>query len=175
MAVAIDVTLPAQPGTGINTYEPLGGDGWSAPHSVSEFSMSSAGDASGGNNSITLNFDPRFTSVVSYVRLSNSSASGALEMNLTMFPVGRSQPQVQAFANAVPVIGLTTINLFTWCPPPLPHMGRLVGLTTNTNGDTLSMMGYIYQFQINVLQKVPLNIILASLPRSDSQFPTTTA
>ncbi len=175
MAVAVETTLPEQPAIGINAYQPLGGDGWSSPHSVAEFSMSSAGSASGGNNVITLNFDPRFTSVVSYVRLSNSSASTALEMNLTMFPTGRSQPQVQAFANAVPVIGLSTINLFTWCPPPLPHMGRLVATTTNTNGDTLSMMGYIYQFQVNVLQYIPLNVILAALPRADSQFPTTSA
>lgn len=175
MAVAVETTLPNQPAIGINTYSPLGGDGWTAPHSVSEFSMSSAGDASGGNNQITLEFDPRFTSIVSYVRLSNSSASGLLEMVLTMFPVGRSQPQVQAFANAVPVLSLTSINLLTWCPPPLAHMGSLVGLTTNTNGDTLSMMGYIYQFQINVLQRVPLNIILASLPRAETQIPLTGA
>lgn len=175
MAVAVELVLPDQPGIGVNQYIPLGGDGWTAPHSVAEFSISSAGDASAGNNVITLNFDPRFISVVSYVRLANSSASTALEMSLTMFPTGRSQPQVQAFANAVPVIGMFGNQILTWCPPPLPHLGSLQGATPNINGDTLSIMGWIYQFQINVLQKVPLNIILASLPRSDSQYPVTGA
>lgn len=169
MAVTVTTTLPDQPGVGVNTYTPLGGDGWTAPHSVSEVSMSSVGDASSGNNQIELTFDPRFTSICTYVRLSNSSASAGIEMNLQLLPtLPRVQPQVQAFANAVPVNALFTTNDMTWSPPPLPHLGRLFARTTNTNGDTLSLMAYIYQFQVNVLQRVPLNIILASLPRGDS-------
>ncbi len=175
MAVAVAVTLPDQPGIGINVYNPLGGDGWTAPHSVAEISVSSAGDASGGNNSIALTFDPRFTSIVSYARLVNSSASAGIEMSLIMLPTGRAQPQVEAFANAVPVKSLTAQNVMTWTPPPIPHMGSLHALTTNTNGDTISLMGYIYQFQVNVLQKVPLNIILASLPRGDNMVTVMTS
>lgn len=174
MAVSVATTLPAQPAIGLNTYVPLGGDGWTAPHSVAEFSISSVGAAGGGNNTITLTFDPRFTSIVSYVRLVNAGASAAIEMLLRMRPpLPRVQPQVEAFANQAGVLSLFTQNLFTWAPPPLPHMGILEGVTTNVDGDTLSMMGYIYQFQVDVLQKVPLNFVLAALPRGDSQVPLT--
>ena len=94
MAVTLAVTLPGQPVTGINTYTPLGGDGWTAPHSVAEVSMSSPGDASAGNNTIQLTFDPRFTSIVSYVRLSNSGASAGLEMNMVLLPAEPRAPRV---------------------------------------------------------------------------------
>lgn len=176
MAVAINVTLPGQPVLGVNTFTPLGGDGWTAPHSVAEVSVGSAGDASAGNNVITVTFDPRFQSIVTYVRLSNSSASAGIEMDLVMFPaVPRSQPQLQAFANAVPVNGLRGTNNLTWSPPPIPHLDRLQATTTNTNGDSLTLMAYIYQFQRTVLQQVPLNLILASLPRGDSMVTVMTS
>ncbi len=173
MAVAVTVTLPAQPASGSNEYIPLGGDGWTAPHSVAEFSVGSAGAAGGGNNVITVNFDPRFQSIVSYLRLSNSSASGGIEMDMRLLPsLPRSTPQLQGFANAVPVNGLLTTNNVTWSPPPIPGLGRIIATTTNVDGDTLSLMGYIYQFQITVLQRVPLNLILASLPRGDNMVTT---
>lgn len=168
MAVAVEVTLPAQPAIGLNTYTPLGGDGWTDPHSVSEVSVSSAGDASAGNNVITVNFDNRFVSVVTYIRLANSSASAGIEMHVSMLPLDRAQPQMTMFYNDVPVIQLFGQNVVTWAPAPLPHMGRMIATTTNTNGDTLSLMAYIYQFQRTALQQVPLSRILASLPRGDS-------
>ncbi len=169
MAVAITNQLPDQPVLGLNTYSPLGGDGWTAPHSVAEVSVGSAGDASAGNNVITVTFDPRFQSIVAYVRLSNSSASAGIEMNLSMFPaLPRSQPQLQAFANAVPVNALSTTNNFTWAPPPIPGLSRLQATTTNTNGDSLTLMAYIFQFQRRALELVPLNVILAALPRGDN-------
>lgn len=175
MSVLIENTLPEQPVLGVNTYTPLGGDGWTAPHSVAEVSISSAGDAGGGNNDISLTFDPRFISIVSYVRLVNSGASGTIEMRLTMLPsLPRVQPQVQAFANNVPLNALDTTNSMTWCPPPLPHLGVLNARTPNVNNDTMTLMAYIYQFQITALQQVPLNLILASLPRGDTMVTTMT-
>jgi len=169
MAVSITTSLPDQPVTGVNTYTPLGGDGWTAPHSVAEVSMSLAGDGSGGNNTITLNFDPRFVSIVTYVRLANSSGATSIEMTVQMLPaLPRSQPQLQAFANLVPVIALTTENVLTWSPPPIPHMARMIAIEPNVNGDSFILMAYIYQFQRTALQQVPLDRILASLPRGDN-------
>jgi len=175
VAVSITNQLPDQPVIGASVYTPLGGDGWSSPHSVAEFSVGSAGDASAGNNAIEVLFDPRFSSLVSYVRLSNSSASTAIEMSLILLPPVRSTPQVQAFANAVPVMGLSTQNNLTWCPPPLPGLGRLQALTPNINGDTLSLMGYIFQFERRALELVPLSVILASLPRGDNMVTVMTS
>lgn len=169
MAVSIDNQLPEQPVLGVNTYTPLGGDGWTAPHSVAEVSVGSAGDASGGNNVITVTFDPRFISIVAYVRLHNSSASAGIEMNLALLPeLPRSQPQLTAFYNDVPVAQLNSSNVITWSPSPLPHLSRLQATTTNVNGDSLTLQAYIYQFQRTALQQVPLNLILSSLPRGDN-------
>lgn len=179
MAVQTDITFPAEavtPAIGGPHYSPLGGDGWTAPHSVYEFAISSPGTASGGNNVIDITFDRRFVGILTYARLAQSSASGLLEMQMTLFPPpGRSTPQVKAFCNAVPVDGLSTTNEMSWCPPPIPSMGRLVATLPNVTGDTMSVMGYIYNFQIDVLHKVPLNLILMSLPRGESVYPTTGA
>jgi len=176
MAVSIDLQLPEQPVIGSVVYNPLAGDGWTAPHSVSEFSVGSAGSASGGNNVITITFDPRFTSILTYVRATNSSASTAIEMSIVLLPaLPRSTPQVEAFCNTVPIKALGTQNVMTWAPPPLPHLGRLQVVEANVNGDELDAMGYLYQFQRDVLHQVPLNLILASLPRGDSVYPVTAA
>lgn len=176
MAVSVTVTLPEQPVLGANAFTPLGGDGWTAPHSVAEVSIGSAGDASAGNNDIILNFDPRFQSIVAYLRLVNASASAGIEMRMTMLPaLPRSQPQMQAFANAVPVNALDTTNGFNWSPPPIAHFDRVQARSTNTNGDQLTLMAYIYQFQRTVLQQVPLNIILSSLPRGDNMVTVMTS
>ncbi len=171
MAVAVALTLPDQPVIGENIFTGLAGDGWTAPQSVFEFAISSAGDASGDENTITMTFDPRFTGIMTYVRLSNSSASSAIEMKMQLLPLDRATPQLECFVNAVPVNGIDNQNTVTWSPPPVPTMRRLVAVTANVNGDTLSLMGYLYNFNINVLNKVPLNLILASLPRGDSIYP----
>lgn len=175
MAVSEEITLPSQPALGENVYTPLGGDGWSAPHSVWEVAMSLAGDGSGGNNTLQVNFDPRWQAIVSYVRIANSGASTTIEMMATLLPdPPRSTPQAQAFSNATPVNTLAGgFNVFTWCPPPLPHFRILKTVVPNTTGDTHTLMFYLYNFQKRVTEKVPLNIILASLPRAESMFPTT--
>lgn len=170
MAVSLEVTIPD-----VGQYIPLGGDGWTAPHSVWEVSQLLAGDGGGGNSQITINFDERFQSVVSYVNMRNSNASTAVEMLIQILPRNRSAPQLMAFANAVPLLGLTSENLFTWCPPPIVGLGRAISTKVNTSGDTHIFQMYLYNFDINVLQKVPLNLILSSLPRGESQVPITTA
>lgn len=172
MAVATTLNLPEQPAVGLVSYVPLGGDGWTAPHSVFEVSVASVGTASGGNNVVLVNFDPRWQSVVTYMRCTNSSASTTLEMFMELLQV-HNQPQLSAFANAVPVASIAgTVNLMTWAPPPIPGMRRARMTTTNTNGDDLLFQFYLYNFNINVLQKVPLNLILASLPRAESVSPS---
>lgn len=173
MAVATTMSLPDQPAVGLVTYVPLGGDGWTAPHSVFEVSMASEGAAGGGDNVATVNFDPRWQSVVTYMRATNDSASGTIEMFMELLQ-DHSQPQLSAFANTVPILGFKTVNLMTWCPPPIPGMRRARCTVPNVDGDDLLFQFYLYNFNINVLQKVPLNLILASLPRADSVQPLTT-
>lgn len=174
MSVSVSLDLPDQPAAGGVTYTPLGGDGWTSPHSVFEVTVNSAGDVSGGNNDIDVDFDPRFQSVVTYAAIRNSSASVAIEMRMTLLPaLPRSSPQLQAFCNAVPPNAIDATNLMTWCPPPIPHFTRLQARTINADGDSLSLFMYIYNFQITVLQQVPLASILASLPRAESVIPFT--
>lgn len=174
MSVSVALELPAQPVIGQSVYTPLGGDGWTAPHSVAEVAISSAGDAGGGLNDISVTFDRRFQSIVTYAFLRNSSASQGIEMRITLLPfLPRSTPQMQAFANQCFANALDDTNLITWNPPPIPHFGVCQARTTNVNGDTITLFMYIYQFQQTVLQEVPLDRILASLPRGESIYPVT--
>lgn len=176
MAVSEEITLPAQGSNAQNHYSVLGGDGWTSPQSVHEVAMSLPGAAGGGNSTITVNFDPRFQGIMTYVLARNDGASTAIEILLTLGPgAPRSVPQAQAFFNQIPLNSLATSNVATWCPPPLPHFRKITSLMVNTDGDTHKLFFYLYNFNIRVLEKVPLAIILASLPRADSQFPTTGA
>lgn len=173
MAVTTTLTLPASDTNGgLTTYIALGGNGYSAPQSMFEVSVFSAATASGGINQIQVTFDARFQSIVTYVRMSGGSASTALEMDCALFPpLPRNQPRAQGFVNAVPVNGLFTTNDYVWNPPPLMGMGRIHGTVPNINGDDLTLQFYMYNFNINVLQQVPLSLILASLPRGSSTIP----
>ncbi len=167
MAVSTVLSIPDSPATGLLTYVPLGGDGWTSPHSVWEVSVASVGVAGGGNNVVDVNFDPRWETVCAYMRCTNDSASAAIEMLFELLQT-HNQPSLSAFANSLPVIQLTSLNVFTWCPPPIVGMRRARVTTTNVDGDTLLFQMYLYNFQRTVLQKVPLAHILASLPRGDS-------
>lgn len=176
MSVAETITLPAQGALSANVQSPLGGDGWTAPQSVHEVAISLAGIAGGGTNTITVNFDPRYQGVVTYVQARQSDASTSIECQISLLPGGtRSTPQATAFFNAIPVNSIAGTNMVTWCPPPLPHFRVLQSIFPNVDGDVHTLFFYLYNFNIRVLEKVPLNIILASLPRADSQYPTTVA
>jgi len=173
MAVSNALTLPgSDTNGGLTTYLALGGNGYTAPQSMFEVSVLTDADASAGNLVFTLTFDARFQSIVTYVRMSGASASTGIEMDCALFPpLPRSQPRAQGFVNAVPVSTLHGTNDYVWNPPPLMGMGRLIATVPNTNGDNLTVQCYMYNFNINVLQTVPLSIILASLPRGSSTIP----
>lgn len=135
--------------------------------------MSLTGDATGGLNTITVNFDPRYSGVCSYVRVARQSAA-SIEMQLTLLPAPpRNTPQAQAFFNATPLNSISGNNLGTWCPPPLPHFRQLKSAVPNSDTLIHTLFVYVYNFDIRAFEKVPLATILASLPRADSQFPTT--
>lgn len=137
-----------------------------------EVSIKGDGESGGGNNVIEVTFDARFQSIITYVRMSQSSASAGIEMDCALFPpLPRSLPRAQGFVNAVPVNSLFTTNDYVWNPPPLMGMGRIIATTLNVASDDLTLQFYMYNFNINVLQKVPLNVILASLPRGSSTIP----
>lgn len=176
MAVALSLTIPSSPAIGLLTYVPLGGDGWTAPHSVWELSVALDGDGTGGNNVIDVSFDTRFQSICTYMRMRMDSADVVIECLLELLQT-HNQPSLSAFSNAIPVESFPSGNActMTWCPPPIPGMRRARGTIPNNTGDTQLLQMYLYNFDINVLQRVPLNLILASLPRGESYQPNTTA
>ncbi len=176
MAVAETLNLPAQPTTGSSFQRPLGGNGWTAPASVYEIGMSLAGDVTGGNSDMIINFDPRYIGIVTYIELRRNVSAGALEMRLSLIARGAALgPQAEAAFNAVPEIDMDSINYCSWNPPPIPSFDSLGARTPNTDGTTGTLFMFLYNFNIRVLEKIPLNIILASLPRGETQYPTTGA
>ncbi len=172
MAVAGEFTIPQQPADGSGADAllgglrliPLGGNGKTAPQLMYVISASLVSDGSGGANSITVNFDPRFKSLVTLVNAVNTSASGAIEVVYELVTTV-SNTRFRAFDPAVPVNDLDTLNVSVWNPPPIVDADQLVTKVPNVTGDTHIMNAVIYCFNRRVLELTPIYKILANLPR----------
>lgn len=173
MAVTGEFRIPEQPAdgggtdelTGNTTFIPLLGDGVLAPQMMWEVSCALAGDASGGNSTITVRFDQRFRSICTLAQMTKTSAVGAIEALWELSPANNS-PIYRVAQDVVPLTTLTGLNISLWNPPPLMNMDRISTIIPNVTGDTHILNLMIYSFDINVLQLSPLWRILANLPRS---------
>jgi len=180
VSVTASLVLPNQPAVGVVADTPLGGDGWSAPHSSQEVSFSLVGDASGGTMSLRVHTDPRWASVVSHITLRKSSAAADWTWALQVFPDRQAMCQITGTKVALALASASDSVL--WCPPPLIGTTGQDGTSasdpffifaTCVNVDvteTLTMNIKIYNFRKTVRERVPLSVILASLPRSSSVF-----
>lgn len=167
MAVTADVTLPAQPTTGLTTYRPLGGDGWTAPHAMYMVLMQLAGAAGGGVNQQTMVLDDRWMNIVSFVEMqfSGDTTTTVAEFQLLVDRPTGAQFRARAFGTALFLdpAGFDE-GLMTWNPPLLPDAEQILSIIQNIDATTHSFRAVIYCFQKRALEEVPLNVILAALP-----------
>lgn len=162
MSVAVTLNMPDQPAAGSVRLRPLGGNGYTSPQSNYLVTVNLASDASAGNNAITINLDPQYQSVVSLVQCQLESGTVDVPVFIAIFPEGITPSfGIQAVMDIDPDVGQNLL----YSPPPMFNAVRLLARTDNVDTETLHLAAIIHNFKRDAFQKVPLNIILASLPR----------
>jgi len=166
MAVLTELTLPGQPASGESRLVPLNGDGFTSPKSLYEVQVLSTGDAGGGNNQINITLDPRFVSLVVRMELVNLGGSSAVEYQLTQ--------RLVASGLSSAVVGLTVVNTTSafspcsvfWDPPGILPIDLITAVVANVDTIVSILSVWIYNFDINALNTVPIHRLLRSLPRT---------
>lgn len=173
MAVTTTLTLPGQPDGGLAEYVPLGGDGHTAPLAAwMVWGMTDTGDASGGNATLAIVMDPRYTALVSYVALSIRQGTAAdADFRARISPQGAIYPTGSDFWGETGVItSVSSTVTGTECNTtltPVPVMLRQSGddpqlavQFVNVNGDVYFLNCLIYLWDINVRQETPMGTLL---------------
>jgi len=136
---------------------------------VSAFELD--GDASGGNCTMVINLDPVYESLVSVV--SFIGASGAADAQILFAIVSRNGAGATVAAATAHLLAetnpMTGSNHAIWVPPPV--LGATSVSLTCVNIDateTYFVNATILNFNKRASERVPLGVLLASLPRGTS-------
>ncbi len=178
MSVQVALQLPDQPASGAAVLQPLGGNGFTAPHSVTRVRVLSVSDASGGSNNIFVRFDPRYSCLLASLTLHTDSGAVAIATNVSLTDQFEARTQIRKSVDLIPVSGLSSTNVLTWTPEPIIMVADANVLATqppviratigNNDTETLTMFVSIYNFDRRARELVPLNILYAVLPRGVS-------
>jgi len=178
LSVIETVWLPDQPSSGITDVQPLGGNGWSAPHSAVYSEALSSGDASGGTNRIQFRFDESHTALPYWLslKLTGQSADSRALVNLVFGePGGGMNVQDSVLLHHTPEGGASE-SYATWRIPPVvcnPRPGAGSGNATvpfievyveNAVGANLTAHLYALEFNPNVAQVTPFPYLTANFP-----------
>lgn len=168
MAINSAVTLPAQPAAGLTTFVPLGGTGTLSPLGYFLVELDLVGDAGGGNASLTINGDPRYTNQFAFVNLKIDVATAAAEFVVSMrlnTAVILNQIQVNG---TMPLIDITQpTSSFVWVPPPMlwETAGALSFVTPNVAAtETYRLFTQVMVWDKNVTHQTPYGYIAQSFP-----------
>lgn len=170
MSVAVTVSLPSADNTGILTYVPLGGDGYAAPQSLYEVGITLANDASGGTSIITLQTDPQYMSIITAVD-SHHNSSLAAQNYVFALRTGVLSTLTSILRFGATSILVGSLDMCGWSPPPLVRAVQVNVQSTNIDTESHILNAWIYNFRRDAAHKVPLNILLASLPRTGRGWP----
>lgn len=167
-AVAVELTLPAQPTSG-GTVEivPLGGDGFYSPQFAFNIKdLAALGTVTGGNVSLTVNMDPRYCSLVAFMTVQISQGT---EANADVIMRLRSDRMAgPKFSAPVPSIDPLVSNNeigSTWEPPPIVMPGggqssQIEALFVNVDADVYKLDALIYVFNIRAREMTPMGPLL---------------
>ncbi len=158
MAVSSTTILPAQPAVGGGSlFTPFGGDGRIAPLGVYDVDSRVVGDAGGGNATVTIGFDARYTSICAWAQAYVIADTAGGDFQLQLFDNDTSLPNVRV-CGVIPGVAeaFQTINsVYLWYPPPiwLPGAGRIASSFLNVDAtETYGLATQIYVFDRNVRQ-----------------------
>ncbi len=168
VAISETVLMPGQPATGQVKYVPLGGNGYDAPHSAYSCFISHAMDASGGNSSINLQFDPRFTQMISYMRAEVVGVAADTAQRMFIRIDGDEIISDTTFGTYW--VG-TALSSRLWKPPGVvgtstqQDTAYMTSQMVNVDGDTHNFTCRVYNFDKRARELTPLPVLMASLPR----------
>jgi len=166
--------LPAQPTNGTVGLQPLGGNGFTAPHSVYSVFEQVTHDASAGNASISCRFDPRYTQLVSYIGVGQTSGAATVDYFLEIECSDVDRIAVVKEAPLISVVGLGITNQALWTPPAIlcsAGLGAVTDtpffrvVTTNTDTESTILRARVYNFDKRARELVPLPELLGALVR----------
>ncbi len=174
LSVSSTIVLPAQPAAGVVSQIGLAGDGYAAPHSETHVRMTVAGDASGGTATLQFTWDARWCSVLSWCSVTIGGLTAAQEVILS-YRISANIGAGTVMTVRDPVVSGFSVGA-TWVPPAqlasVPSIGatqpNLRVVTTNTDVDSYQVDAVLLNFKKDVRQRIPLQTILASLPRGVS-------
>lgn len=133
-------------------------------------SVTLTGDGSGGAATITVNCDPQYDSIVSYVGY--GVVGGTANPQEVSFGISSAAESVSVALN-VPLVqpggGLGTHNA-VWTPPlillPGGSTAQLNVISDNANTVVTALNARVYNFRRGVAQRTPLAVLVAALPRA---------
>ncbi len=146
---------------------PLGGDGWTAPRSLYAVEVSLTHDASGGNAQIDVFTDPRYTSLVSYMCMTQTSV--AADTTPCQYAVVQNGDDLWINVVSGLKVGATTIS--TASPPGMllisnPQQTPFVQcILDNIDTEVSKLNMRIYNFEREMIRQVPISLAMLTLPR----------
>lgn len=171
MAVALTTTLPAQPaGSGSVIWTALGGDGYTAPHAMYDYSLRITGDATGGNVVLSLLMDDRYVALVNWITLTISTATADVPSTLSITTAEGTGQGIADFAPCIwPDLGVGAARF--WAPPPIvlansgSYTPTIASTMANVNGAVFNQTGQIYLFRKRARETTPLYLMAQNLTR----------
>jgi len=178
MSVTDTVQLPDQATNGSTIWVPLGGNGYTSPHSMFEVEINIDNDASGGDTRLFILTDPRWESIVHRCEIIVSSAQSSEEyaINLNISALAGFPPKIPMNQQGEMDLNSETSTNWTYWDLP-PHIDAQQISCTLDNVDATEntiFRAWVFNFHKDASQRVPLSVLLASIPRSGGSNTTTT-
>lgn len=166
MAISSDFVLPDQPPSGgFANLIALHGDGFTSPSSMYLVQPTDVGDASGTSIKWICRMDPRYVSVVSHMGF---IVLGIADRKFRLSVAGREGDVIAVSGDAPAITLSSTLVDFAWSPTPLVDVKIVQWEIENTLAENYTCLATIYNFDKEAMYKVPLSVILASLPRGST-------
>lgn len=156
MSVSATLNLPDQPAVGNVVFQPLGGNGTTAPLGSYLAEIGVVGDASGGNATVVLNGDPRYTNMFGWVNLVIAVDAAASEFVASILRDINSLEPPPRIVGTLPHVATTTSGVnagLLWYPPAMlfDKNGTALFVTANVAvTETYSIRAQIFCFNDNV-------------------------
>jgi len=176
LSVVTSFELPNQPAVGSTVLQPLGGNGFTSPHSVYQIQSSLVSDASVGASNLYIRFDPRYVQVVANVLIAVNSGAAAITVNASIRGELGGRLQIRHSMADLPVSGLGATAQVSWTPEPMAVSASSALLATelpyiratidNVDTETLTIYALVYNFDKNARERVPLTDLFSFLTRT---------
>jgi len=173
MAVSSIVTLPAQPTVGASIWIPLGGDGVYAPIGYFDVLNQVVGDASGGNATLQINFDRRYTNLLSFVNVGVQADTAAGDFQIAMEEIDGAALGL-AVNGTLPGVAETFVTVnsaYMWYPPPVfyPGAGQVRAVFPNVDAtETYQATVQVFAYNRDVRSRMNMTWLHQIVPSTNA-------